>query len=84
MVLTQFWFNGVLWRFEIATHEGTCFLVQDFQGDLDIAGLSTISKVYQANFFVTCKNSRTDKIQFGPKKRVFAIFVRHIGEKCYK
>ena len=84
MVLTQFWFYVVLWRFEIATHEGTCFLVQRFQGDLDVSGLSTIPKVYHANLnSKTCRNSRKDKIQFGPKKRVFAIVVRHLGEKCY-
>ena len=85
MVLTQFWFNVVLWRFEIAIHEGTCFLVQGFQRDFDVAGLSTIPKVYQANSISkTRKNSRRDKIQFGPKKRVFAIVVRHLREKCYK
>ena len=69
LVLTQFKLMVVLWRFEIATHEGTCFLVRGFQGDLDVAGLSTIPKVYQANSnSKTCKNSSRDKIQFGPKK----------------
>ena len=82
MVLTQFWFNVVLGRFEIATHEGTCFLFRGFQGDLDVAGLSAIPKVYQGN----SKTCSRDNIQFEPKKRVFANVVRHLGlgEKCLK
>ena len=61
----------------------SCF--EDFEGIWMLLA-SPIPKIYQTNSnSKTCKNSSRDiKIKFGPKKRVFANVVRHLGEKCYK